>query len=140
MDQSSKAESKPSRYLVAKDLSTLPMRLVEKAWYLNYVEMEEFLPAPRALRLAEQGRASTSLQESLVGAFSEFQAQQQQKAQRRVTDIFTWIRCFTIYVAVLSKKAADMVPSMLAHLHTVVRKNQATNLRGWNMISSSAWN
>ena len=121
VDQSSMAKSKPSRYLVSKGLPTLPLKLVEKAWNLDYVDMEEFLPAPRALRLAEQGRASTSLQESLVGAFSEFQAQQQ---QRRVTDRFTWIRCFTIYVAVLSKKAADMVPSMLAHLHTVIRLQQ----------------
>jgi len=49
------------------------MKLVEKAWNLEYVDMEEFLPAPRSLRLAEQGKPSSSLQESLVGAFSHFQ-------------------------------------------------------------------
>ena len=76
-------------YLVAKGLPTLPMKLVEKVWNLEYVDMEEFLPTPRSLRLAEQGRPSTSLQESLVGGFSQFQAQQQQKSQKRVTDILT---------------------------------------------------
>ena len=66
---SGNTEAKPSRYPVAKGLLTLPM---EKVWNLEYVEMEEFLPAPRALQLAEQGRPSPSLQESLVGAFSQF--------------------------------------------------------------------
>ena len=47
---------KPSRYLVVKGIPTIPLKSAEKIWKLDYVEMEEFLPAPR---LAEQGpRAS----------------------------------------------------------------------------------
>ena len=127
-----KVEQKPSRYLVEKGLPTLPMKLVERVWNLEYVDMEEFLPAPRSLRIAEQGRSSASLQESLVGAFSQFQALQQYKAQRRVTDIITWTRCFSLYMAVLSKKAAEMVPSMVAHLHTVLRLQQkASSQLAW---------
>ena len=64
-------DSKPTRYL---GLPTLPMKVVPKVWF---VEMEELLPAPRALCLVEQGVASSSLQESLVGALNQFQAQQQ---------------------------------------------------------------
>ena len=50
-----KPEAKPARYLVAKGLPTLPTKLVEKVWNFEFVEMEEFLPTPRALRIAEQG-------------------------------------------------------------------------------------
>ena len=50
-----KTEPKPARYLVAKGLPTLPTKLVEKVWNFEFVEMEEFLPTPRALRIAEQG-------------------------------------------------------------------------------------
>ena len=42
-------------------------------------------------------------------------------------DITSWVRCFSLYVAVLSKKKKkppDMVPSMVAHLHTVLRLQQ----------------
>ena len=132
MEHADKAVTKPARYLVAKGLPTLPMKLVEKVWNLDYVDMEEFLPTPRSLRLAEQGRSSTSLQESLVGAFSQFQALQQQKTQKRVTDITTWSRCFTLYMAVLSKKAPEMVPSMVAHLHTVYRlQEKAASQLAW---------
>ena len=65
-DSREKGDTKPSRYLVAKGLPTLPMKLVDRIWNLEYVDMEEFLPAPRSLRLAEQGKPAPSLQESLV--------------------------------------------------------------------------
>ena len=119
-----KQEPKSARYLVAKGLPTLPTKLVDKIWNMEYAEMEELLPAPRSLRIAEQSAPSHSLQESLVGALSEFQALQKQKSQRRVLDITTWVRCFTLYMAVLSTKAPEMVPSMVAHLHTVLRLQQ----------------
>ena len=69
--QQEKAESKPARCLVAKGLPTLPTKLAEKVWNLEYVEMEEFLPKPRTLRIAEQGNPSCSLQDSLVGALNQ---------------------------------------------------------------------
>lgn len=126
-----KAEVKPARYLVAKGLPTLPRKLVEKVWRLEYVDMEEFLPAPRSLRLAEQGKPS-SLQDSLVGALDQFQALQQHRSQRRVTDITTWVRCFSLFMAVLSQRSPEMVPDMVAHLHTVLRLQQkATSQLAW---------
>jgi len=115
---------KPARYLVAKGLPTLPTKLVEKVWNLEFVEMEEFLPTPRALRIAEQGNPASSLQESLIGALSHFQALPHHKSQWQVMDLDTWVRCFMLYMAVISKRAAEMVPSMVAHLHTVLCLHQ----------------
>ena len=69
------ADSRPSRFLVAKGLPTLPMKVVEKAWSLEFVDMLDFLPTPRALRIAELGgHSQSSLQGSLVGALNEFHA------------------------------------------------------------------
>ena len=125
-------DQKVSRYLVAKGLPTLPMRVVERIWNLEFVEMEDMLPSPRTLRLAEQEPSARSLQDSLVGALSQFQAIQQHKAQRRVTDITTWVKCFSLYMAVLAKKEPAMVPSMVAHMHTVLRLHQrATQHLAW---------
>ena len=81
-DAGDKEEVKPARYLVAKGLPTLPRKVVEKVRKLEFVDMEEFLQASRSLRLAEQGKPSSSLQDSLVGAFSQFQVLQQHRAQR----------------------------------------------------------
>ena len=102
-----------------------------KVWRLEYVDMEEFLPVPRSLRLAEQGKPS-SLQDSLVGAFDQFQALQQHRSQRRVMDIMTWVRCFALFMAVLSQRSPEMVLDMVAHLHTVLRLQQkATSQLAW---------
>jgi hypothetical protein len=119
----------PKLYLVAKGLPTLPMKVVERIWDLEFVVMEDLLPAPRTLRLAEQAAKSSLLQESLVGALNQFQATQQHRAQRRVTDVTTWVRCFTLYMAVLAKKASGMIPGMVAHLHTDVRLDQRASHR-----------
>ena len=115
-----KKESK-SRVLIEKGVPTLPAKVVEKAQRLEFVEMEEFLPAPQSLRLAEWEKANPSLQESLVGAMNEFQETLHQKVQRKVQDILTWTRCFSLYLAVVAKVKAEMVPCKVAHLHTVFK-------------------
>ena len=66
-DKKDSSEPKATRYLVAKGLPTLTMRVVERIWNLEFVEMEDLLPAPRSLCLAEQGTSPKSLQDSLVG-------------------------------------------------------------------------
>jgi hypothetical protein len=53
-DPREKTEGKP-RYLVSKGLPTLPQKLVEKVWALEFVDMEDFLPTPRVLRLGYIG-------------------------------------------------------------------------------------
>ena len=50
-DKKDSSEPKATRYLVAKVLPTLTMRVVERIWNLEFVEMEDLLPAPRSLRL-----------------------------------------------------------------------------------------
>ena len=97
------------------------MKLVDRIWNLEYVDMEEFLLAPRSLRLAEQGKSAPSLQESLVTAFNQFQPIQSQRTQRQVLDVITWMRCFTLYIAVMAKQQSDMVQCMVAHLRTVLK-------------------
>ena len=54
-------QPRAGRVMVVKGLPALPAKVVEKAQALEFVEMEDFLPAPRTLRLAEQGKGSLSL-------------------------------------------------------------------------------
>ena len=131
VDTSLDTDTKPSWFLVATGLPTLPMKVVEKAWRLEFMDMLDFLPTPQALRLAElSGHSQGSLQGSLVGALNEFQAmqRQQRRALRQMLDIYTWTRCFTLYMAVVSKKVVDMIPQMVAHLHTVLKLNRKNTL------------
>lgn len=56
-------DPKPSRYVVARSLPTLSMRTVEKLWNFEYVDMEEFIPSPHSLCLAEQGKPTLPLRQ-----------------------------------------------------------------------------
>ena len=43
------SHQKLSRYLVAKGLQMLPIRVVELIWNLEFVEIEDMLPLPQTL-------------------------------------------------------------------------------------------
>ena len=46
---------------------------------------------------------------------------QVQQQAKRVTDLMTWVRCFTLYIAVMSQKRPELTVPMTAHLHMVMR-------------------
>ena len=75
--------------------------------------MEEFLPTNRTVQVLDP----ESLRDGVLGALHQFQQQQQQG--RRVADIVTWTHCWpSLYVAVMAKRRAELVPPMIAHLYT----------------------
>ena len=49
-------------YLAAPGLSTIPTKLAQRIWDLDFIEMEEFLPSSRTMQLlkAVQGMAATA--------------------------------------------------------------------------------
>ena len=82
--------------------------------------MEDFLPSNRTIQALESLEGASSLPGSLP---------QQQVC--RVLDILTWIRCFTLYIAVMSQKMPELVPPMTAHLHTVMKLEQSVGDMSW---------
>ena len=57
-----------------------------------------------------------SMQEGIMGAF-----QQLQQPNKRVVDILTRVRCFSLYIAVMAAKRHDLVAPMTSHMHMVMR-------------------
>ena len=102
-----------SHFLPAPGLPTISNKLAQKIWDLEFVEMEEFLPNNKAIQAMEN---PVSIQEGIVGAL-----QQLQQPNKRVMDILTWIRCFSLYIAVMAAKRHDLVAPMTSHMHTVMR-------------------
>ena len=70
-----------------------------------------------------------SVQDGVLGALQQFQQQQQQA--RRVAGIITWTRCFTLYIAVMANKRADLTPPMVAHMHAVLKLQQSMGGMTW---------
>ena len=103
------SEGRPQLFLAASGLPTVPLKLAQRIWELDFVEMEEFLPSNRTVQALE---ISGLAREGTV-----FQVPQ----AHRVADMTSWIWCFTLYVAVMAKQKPDLVALMLAHLHTVIK-------------------
>ena len=111
--QDAPLESLSKQYLVAPGLPTISRKLAKRIWELDFIEMEEFLPTNKAIQALELARITeTGLQSTM------HQVQQQAK---RVTDLMTWVRCFTLYIAVMSQKRPELTVPMTAHLHMVIR-------------------
>ena len=75
--------------------------------------MEEFLPLNRTVQALEIS--------GLVRDGTVFQVTQ----ACRVADMTSWMRCFTLYVAVMAKWKPGLVAPMLAQLHTVIKVEQS---------------
>ena len=64
------------------------------------IEMEESLPTNKTIQALEMARImETGMQSSM------HRVQQQAK---RVTDLMTWVRCFILYIAVMSQKRLEL--------------------------------
>ena len=114
---------KPQFFLAAQGLPTITSKLAQRIWDLEFIEMDDFLPTNKAVQALEQQSTSQLVQDGVLGALQQFQQQQQQG--RRVADITTWTRCFTLYIAVMASRRADLVPAMVAHLHAVLKVQQS---------------
>lgn len=104
---------KPQLFLAAPGLPTISYRVAQKVWDLEFVEMEDFLPPNKTIQALETQQAQ-SLRNGVIGALQQLQQQQ----TRRVTDVPTWTRCFSLYLVVMAHKKAELVP---AYMHAVLR-------------------
>ena len=46
-------------------------------------------------------------------------------------DILTWLRCFSLYIAVMATKRHDLVAPMVSHMHTVMRLQATCGGMSW---------
>ena len=100
-----------SHFIPVPGLLTVPNKLTRKICKLEFVDMEEFLPSSKMINALEN---PVSIQDGIVGVI-----QQLQQPNKRVADIFTWMCCFTLYIAVMAAKCHDLVDPTISHMHTV---------------------
>ena len=111
--QDATPESLSKQYLGAPGLPTISRKLAQHIWELDFTDMEEFLPINKTIQALELARITETGRQRAM-----HQVQQQAK---RVTDLMTWVRCFTLYIAVMSQKRPELTVPMTAHLHMVIR-------------------
>ena len=56
------------------------------------------------------------------------------EGEGKVTEIFTWVQCFCMYISVLSGKHPEVVPELIAYLITITRVFAGLRETGMGML------
>ena len=43
---------------------------------------------------------------------------------RRVSDIFTWLQCFGVYVSICGVQSPEVIPELMPYMTTIIRVNR----------------
>lgn len=106
--------SKPAEGVYVGDGSSpVPVRLAGKIRRGEYVDMGELLPEFWTGTREEEGDGARA------------------RRSRKVTDILTWVQCFSSYVAVRGPTAPELIPELMAYLANIVRVSQDYTGLGW---------
>ena len=112
----------PAGMFLGKGLVPLPAKLVARITKLEFVEMYELLPESW---LATDG--TELLETQAAKQVSIFP-----KCWRTpVTDVLTWVQCFSALVGALSTKFADKVPEFMAYQALIVKCSRDYDGFGW---------
>ena len=57
--------------------------------------------------------------------------------KKPITDIFRWIECFTIYVAVLASKYPSVVPELLAYMLVIIKAQREYEEPAWRLYDEA---
>ena len=103
---SSVAQSAEGVY-VGEGTPPVPMRLAAKIRRGEFTDMGELLT-------------------EFWSTYHEEDPKQEAKPRRsmKVTDIFTWIQCFTTYISVLAPQQPWRIPELMAYMANIVRVSQ----------------
>ena len=110
----------PKQYLAAVGLPTIPRKLANRIWELDFIEMDELLPSNKAIQALE-GAGSQETGASTHPGLSPSQS-------RRTMDVMAWVRCYNLYTAVMAQRRPELIGPMAAHLHTVLTIHNAGGL------------
>ena len=79
---------------VGEDFPSVPVKLAKKIVSGDYAEMEELLPE--------------------VGTLEDDPPEPKCHCSRQVSDIFTWLQCFGVYVSIHGVQLPKVIPELMA--------------------------
>ena len=127
--------------LLGAGFAPIPSKLVKKIEEGNFVDMHELLP------------------ERLGAADESDQSRLAKNRGKMVTDILEWVRCFGLYVAIISRKYPERVPDLLSYQALILdahkeypgdhwigydrrfrQRAAATRSTKWSDVEPTLWN
>ena len=117
------APAKMTKVWLGEGLGSVPKRLQEKALRWEFVDLAEFRQ-----RSAAEKTASEDNTEKLM-VLPGFEVAHTRK--KPVTDIITWVQCFSRYTAVMALSFPKCSPGFMSHMITVLKAYAEVEEPAW---------
>lgn len=117
------APTKMTKVWLGEGLGSIPKRLQERMLRWEFVDLADFRQ-----RSAAERTASDDNSEKLM-VLPGFEVAQSKK--KPVTDIITWVQCFSRYTAAMSQSFPDCTPGFMSHMITVLKAYAEVEEPAW---------
>ena len=84
------------------------------------------------LGIHQNGRIFSQVMQSLESMESPPGPSGSQSQSKQVSNIVTWVRCFSLYLAVMAQKRESLVAPMVSHPHAVIKLHQSV---AWDVVA-----
>ena len=99
---------------VGEGLPSVPLKVAKRIGAGEFIDMEELLP--EVLMPKEKGEPEAK-----------------RRSGKRVTDIFTWLQCFGVFVSVHGAQCPGLIPELMAYMSLIIRVSQEyAGMAWWN--------
>ena len=105
---------------MGEGMPPVPAKLAARIRRWEYVEMGELLPEFWIGSKAEEGEVKIRTRQG-----------------RKVSDIFTWLQSYGLYVAVLAPNKPQVIPELMAYMGLILRVSQDYEGLGWVRYDSA---
>ena len=116
-----KAQSSQSLYPVGQGLPPVPRRLAEMILKGEYVDFSEFPPAKGKVKSLP----------NLEGNILVIQAADLAQYKKLIPDLATWLQCFAIFMAIITKHQPERSTELLAYMTLIVRSSTKYRWPSW---------
>ena len=121
------APAKATRVWLGDGLGSISKRTYDKMMRWEFVDLGEFRPRTSL----DRGSQETETKKLVV--LPGFEVAQAKK--RPITNIITWVQCFTKFTAAVAQKYPECTPGFMSHMLVVLEAFGEVEEPGWRLYS-----
>ena len=112
----------PSMAAMGEGLLSLPKRCVENILAGEFIDFAELPPAKGKVK---------SIPHAMEGQIVVIQAADLAQSRKLISDLATWIQCFSIYAAVIITKEPEWTKNLLAYMSLIAKCSLKYKWSSW---------
>jgi len=120
---------KQARVWLGDGLPSIPQKLHDRMLQWEFIDFAELKPTGTLDKLSQE---TESHQYIILPSVEVARAK-----RKPVEDIHTWLQCFGVYVAAMSKQFPEAVPDLMAYMITIMRAQREYEEPAWRLYDTA---